>query len=78
MKINIGQIDKNIRIALAVVLLAFVSGGVITGIKAIIGGILAIVFFITALTRFCPLYKIFKMDTCNSKSENTTDSENPS
>lgn len=75
MKSNIGQIDKNIRLVFAVVLIAFVAGGVITGIKAIIGSILAILLFTTALIRTCPLYGLAGISTSEDLNDTKTDKE---
>lgn len=62
MKKNVGQIDRNIRIVLALVI-------------AVLGlyfkswwGLVAIVPLATALSLFCPVYKIFGLNTCSTKS----------
>ena len=63
MKKNMGTIDRIIRILLAVVVIILYLSGSITGVAAIILGILAIVFIITSLIGFCPLYVPFKIST---------------
>lgn len=56
MKANMGTIDKVIRIALAVLVGVLYFTGQISGTVAIVLGILAIVFVLTSLISFCPLY----------------------
>jgi hypothetical protein len=63
MKKNMGTIDKVIRVLLAIVVAVLYFQGIITGTVAIILGILAIVFIITSLIGFCPLYLPFKIST---------------
>ena len=63
MKKNMGTIDRIIRILLAIVVIILYMTGSITGAAAIILGILAIVFIITSLIGFCPLYFPFKIST---------------
>ena len=62
MKKNMGTADKTIRILLAIVLLliAFLAS---SGITATILIIIAVVFLLTSLISFCPLYTIFKITT---------------
>jgi hypothetical protein len=63
MKKNMGTIDRIIRILLAIVVIVLYMTGSITGTAAIILGILAVVFIITTLIGFCPLYLPFKIST---------------
>lgn len=63
MKKNMGTVDRVIRVLLAVVVIVLYLTGNITGIAAIILGILAFVFIITSLIGFCPLYVPFKIST---------------
>jgi K+-transporting ATPase A subunit len=63
MKKNMGTIDRIIRIMLAIVVIILYITGSITGFAAIILGILAIVFIITSMIGFCPLYMPFKIST---------------
>jgi hypothetical protein len=63
MKKNMGTIDRIIRIVLAIVVIILYITGSITGFAAIILGILAIVFIITSMIGFCPLYMPFKIST---------------
>jgi len=63
MKKNMGSIDRIIRILLAIVVIVLYLNGSITGVAAIILGILAFVFIVTSLIGFCPLYVPLKLST---------------
>jgi hypothetical protein len=63
MKKNMGTADRVIRIILAIVVIVLYLTGNITGIAAIILGILALVFILTSLIGFCPLYIPLKIST---------------
>lgn len=63
MKKNMGTIDRGIRILLAVIVAILYINGSITGVAAIILGILAVVFLTTGLAGFCPLYVPLKIST---------------
>ena len=63
MKKNMGTIDRVIRIVLAIVVAILYVNGSITGTATIILGILAVVFVLTSLIGFCPLYVPFKIST---------------
>ena len=65
MKKNVGKTDMTVRLVLAallVILYFFVSR--LTGLIFII---LAIILALTALTRTCPIYYIFRTDTLEKK-----------
>ena len=63
MKQNMGLIDRIIRVVLAVIVGILYFTGQITGIAALILGILAIVFILTSILAFCPLYLPFGIST---------------
>lgn len=63
MKKNMGTVDRIIRIILAIVVAVLYYTGQITGIAAIILGILALIFVVTSAIGFCPLYVPFKLST---------------
>jgi hypothetical protein len=63
MKKNIGQIDRIIRVALAVLVGILYFTGVISGTWAIILGILAVVLLVTGLVGTCPLYMLLGTST---------------
>jgi len=63
MKKNMGSIDKVIRILVAVVFAVLFFTNVITGTLGIILLVLAVVFVLTSLISFCPLYLPFGINT---------------
>ena len=67
MKKNVGTPDRIIRLILAVIIATLFYTGTISGISGIVLVVLAVVFFITSLVSFCPLYAIFGLSTCAVK-----------
>jgi len=63
MKKNMGTIDRSIRtiLAIGVAILYFTDN--ISGITAIVLGIIAIIFLITSFVGFCPLYTLLGIST---------------
>lgn len=55
-KKNMGTLDRIIRLLIAAVIVVLYFTGNISGLAAIILGILAVVFVATSLVSFCPLY----------------------
>lgn len=67
MKTNLGTLDKAIRIIVAIAVALLIYTKIITGVLAIVLSIVAIVFVLTSLMGFCPLYALFGISTCKSK-----------
>ncbi len=67
MKKNMGIADRIIRILLAAGFAYLYFAGVVTGTIGLILVILGGVFVLTSLIGFCPLYTIFKFNTCATK-----------
>ncbi|MFC1490575.1 DUF2892 domain-containing protein [Candidatus Latescibacterota bacterium] len=63
MKKNMGTIDRTVRILLAIVIAVLYFADAITGLAAIILGILAVIFLLTSTVSFCPLYVPLKLST---------------
>ncbi|HOT46345.1 MAG TPA: DUF2892 domain-containing protein [Spirochaetota bacterium] len=63
MKKNMGSIDRIARVILAVIVGVLYATGQITGIAAIVLGIIALIFVVTSAIGFCPLYVPFKLST---------------
>lgn len=63
MKKNMGQGDRIIRLGLAVVVAVLFFTKQITGMAAIVLGILAVIWILTSFISFCPLYVPFKIST---------------
>ena len=67
MRANVGIIDKAIRLLAAFVIIVLYFTHAITGTLAILLLVLAGVFILTGLIRFCPLYLPFGINTWNKK-----------
>jgi hypothetical protein len=67
MKQNMGLIDRVIRIALVAAVAVLYFTGNLTGIAAIILGILSVIFLATSALGFCPLYLPFGISTKGKK-----------
>jgi hypothetical protein len=63
MKKNMGTIDRIIRVILALVVAVLYYTGQISGIAAIVLGILALIFVVTSAIGICPLYVPLKLST---------------
>ena len=62
-----GTADKIIRILIAVVIAVLYFMEVISGTVAIVLGVLAVIFVLTSLVSFCPLYLPFGIKTCKTE-----------
>jgi hypothetical protein len=63
MKKNMGTIDRTIRTAIAVVIVALYFTGQISGTVAIVLGIVAGAFLLTSFVSWCPAYMPFGLST---------------
>ncbi|MBI1227411.1 MAG: DUF2892 domain-containing protein [Bacteroidetes bacterium] len=63
MKKNMGSIDKIIRLILAASIAVLYFTGTVSGTVGLVLLILAVVFFLTSLVSFCPLYAPFGIST---------------
>lgn len=67
MKINMGNADRIIRVLIAVAVGVLYWQNVISGTLAYVLMGLAVIFVLTSLVSFCPLYTIFGIKTCKAK-----------
>jgi len=67
MKKNMGNMDRALRTVLAVVMLGLYFGNIVTGTLGIVLIIAAVIFLLTSLVSFCPLYRLIGFNTCSSK-----------
>ncbi|GCC51542.1 DUF2892 domain-containing protein [Chryseotalea sanaruensis] len=67
MKTNVGNIDKVIRISLAVVFAVLYFTNTVSGTAGYVVLGLAVVFLVTSLVGFCPLYALVGLNTCPVK-----------
>ena len=63
MKPNMGNIDRIVRIVVAVLFAALYFGGIVPGTFGIVLLVLGVVFALTSAVSFCPLYLPFKINT---------------
>ena len=68
MKTNMGTTDKFIRVLIGILIAILYYMEIISGMTAIIILALGIVFLITSLIGFCPLYTIFGIRTTKKDS----------
>lgn len=61
---NMGSLDRTLRVVAALVLVVLALTGTITGTWAIIAYLVAAVFILTSVVRFCPAYLPFGFNTC--------------
>jgi hypothetical protein len=64
---NMGMIDRVVRVVLAVLVGVLYLTHQITDLAAIILGIFAVVFVVTSILGFCPLYLPFGFSTKKKK-----------
>jgi len=63
LKKNMGTLDRTIRLVIAAIVAILYFSGNLSGLAAIILGILAIIFVVTSFVSFCPLYLPFGITT---------------
>lgn len=63
MSVNLGTVDRVLRVIIGLALLSLVFVGPQT-----YWGLLGLVLIATALVRFCPLYALFGIRTCSLRS----------
>jgi hypothetical protein len=63
MTINMGGTDRAVRAFVAVIIAILYYTGVIGGTLALVLGIVAVLFAVTSLFGFCPLYAALGMST---------------
>jgi hypothetical protein len=68
MKKNMGSTDRIIRVILAIVFAALYFTNTVTGTLGIVLLVLGVVFLLTSVVSFCPLYAPFGISTCPKKS----------
>ncbi len=64
MKKNMGNADRVVRLIIALVIAGLYFGHFINGTLALVLEAVALIFLITSLFSFCPLYLPFGIKTC--------------
>jgi Protein of unknown function (DUF2892) len=67
MKANMGTSDRIIRIIVAAIIAVLYFMKIVSGTFGIVLLVLAGVFVLTSLIRFCPLYAPFGINTCKKQ-----------
>jgi hypothetical protein len=67
MKKNMGNLDRVLRIILALVIVGLYLTDIINGTLAIVLLIFSAVFILTSVVSTCPLYLPFGISTCKTK-----------
>ena len=67
MQKNMGPLDRALRVLVTIVIGILYLAGQISGTAAIILGIFALIFIITSIVSFCPLYFPLKLSTLKKK-----------
>ncbi|PKQ46060.1 YgaP family membrane protein [Confluentibacter flavum] len=67
MKKNMGDLDRGIRILIAIAIAVLYFTNTIEGTLAYILMAFAVVFVLTSFISFCPLYLALGMNTCKVK-----------
>lgn len=67
MKKNLGNADRVIRLLLALVFTALYFTGTVTGTVGLVLLALGVIFVLTSLVSFCPLYALVGLNTCPTK-----------
>jgi hypothetical protein len=67
MKANMGSADRIIRLMLAAIFATLFFTETVSGTWGIVLMTLAVVFTLTSLVSFCPLYAPFGINTCSTK-----------
>jgi hypothetical protein len=60
---NMGNIDRGVRVGLALLVAILIIADIISGPFAWVLGVLAVVFVGTSFISYCPLYVPFKITT---------------
>jgi len=67
MKTNMGNIDRLIRVILALLFATLYFTGTVTGTLGTVLVVLGGVFLATSVIGFCPLYTLVGVNTCGNK-----------
>jgi hypothetical protein len=66
MKPNLSNLDRTIRVVVAALFVYLYFAGIVTGAFGILLAVLGVMFVLTAIIGYCPLYTLFKFRTLRS------------
>lgn len=64
MKKNMGSADRIIRLLIAAIAVFLYFNGTLTGTLGIVALVVAVIFTLTSVMSFCPLYTLLGISTC--------------
>lgn len=67
MKQNMSSLDRNVRWILAIVMATLYFTGMVTGALGIVLLVTTVIFAVTGMVKFCPIYSVFGISTCSTK-----------
>ena len=67
MKKNMGKTDRMIRLIIAVVAAILYFTGTIAGTLGLVALIVSVIFVLTSLISFCPLYRLLGLSSTKGK-----------
>jgi hypothetical protein len=67
MKKNMGTADRLIRVIIAAIIASLYFSGTLTGTLGLVLLVLSVIFVLTSLISFCPIYAAFGFRTCPMK-----------
>lgn len=67
MKQNMGTADRLIRVIIAAIIAISYINGTLTGTLGVVLMVFAFIFVLTSLVKFCPLYVLLGINTCQRK-----------
>jgi uncharacterized MAPEG superfamily protein len=69
MKKNMGTADRAVRVIVAVIFGVLILTNAVSGVLAGVLGVLAVVFVLTSIVGFCPLYVPFGISTMKKEAK---------
>ncbi len=67
MKVNVGKLDRVVRILLAAVISTLYITGLVSGTLGVIILFIGGILLLTGLVNFCPLYALLGINSCPKK-----------
>ena len=70
MKKNVGNIDKIVRVIIAIIAGVLYFTGIVTGVLGYVALGVGAIMLVTAATSRCPLFSIFGLSSCPFEAKN--------
>jgi hypothetical protein len=75
MKLNMGLIDRIIRLIIAIIIGILYFSGQLHGVVGAVLGVIAAIFLVTSIFSRCPLYTLFGLSTLGPKQKCDSDTK---